>query len=118
SDRLLTDAEAGAAAGAGAGAAAASGLGGAQDGGEAAGGEAGAAPGAPGGQGSEPSDSREDTWGRVQRTTINEIELRVLVQDEDSKINVLTLLTEDEEQADLALERVARVLDLCREDSS
>ncbi|HVS19665.1 MAG TPA: hypothetical protein VMT18_13760 [Planctomycetota bacterium] len=115
SDRLLTDAEAGAAAGAGAGAAAASGLGGAQEGGEAAGGAGGAAPGV---QGSEPSDSREDTWGRVQRTTINEIELRVLVQDEDSKINVLTLLTEDEEQADLALERVARVLDLCREDSN
>lgn len=111
-DRLLTDAESGAAAGS-AGAAGAAGA--------AAGGEAGtevAAPGAPAGAESEPADSREDTWGRVQRTTINEIELRVQVQDEDSKINVLSLLTEDEEQADQALERVARVLDLCREDST
>lgn len=111
-DRLLTDAESGAAAGAGAGAAAGVGAPGGGDG------AAGAGAGAEAGGGSEPSDSREDTWGRVQRTTINEIELRVLVQDEDSKINVLTLITDDPEQSDLAVERVARVLDLCREDSS
>ena len=66
---------------------------------------------------SEPTDSREDSWGRPQRTTINELELRVLVQDEDSKLNLLGMLTEDEEQADLAFERVVRVLDLCREDT-
>jgi type II secretory pathway pseudopilin PulG len=111
-DRLLTDAESGAASGAagalGAGEAAAP-----------ADPEAGnAMPSAGPGAQAPPADSREDSWGRVQRTTINEIELRVQVVDEDSKINVLSLLTEDEEQADLALERVARVLDLCREDST
>ena len=109
-DRLLTDAEAGAASGAS----------GAADAGAAPEGAPAApsAPGAPGEGASQASDSREDSWGRVQRTTINEIELRILVQDEDSKINVLSLLTEDPEQADLALERVSRLLDLCREDSS
>jgi hypothetical protein len=112
-DRLLTDAESAAAAGGAGGAgAAAAGMTGMGDPGAAA----PAAAGAPGGN--EPSDSREDSWGRVQRTTINEIELRILVQDEDSKLNVLSVLTENEEQADAALERVARVLDLCREDTS
>ena len=62
-------------------------------------------------------DSREDPWGRPQRTTINEIELRILVQDEDSKLNVLGMLTEDEDEAELAFERVVRVFDLFREDS-
>ena len=108
-DRLLTDAESGAAAGAG-------GLAGAGAPGESP--PEGGAPAAPGGEESQPSDSREDAWGRVQRTTINELELRIQVQDEESKINVLALLTEDEEQADQALERVARLLDLCREDST
>ena len=62
-------------------------------------------------------DSREDPWGRPQRTTINDIELRVLVQDEDSKLNVLGILAEDQEQADEHFERLVRVIDLCREDT-
>jgi Tfp pilus assembly protein PilX len=47
------------------------------------------AAGAAGGEGQAASDSRKDEWARPQRTTINEIRLRILVQDEDSKINVL-----------------------------
>lgn len=115
-DKLLQDAEAGAAA-SGAGAAS----------GGAAGGEGEMAPpegeptppaGAAGGEESQSVDSHEDSWGRPQRTTINEIELRVLIQDEDSKINLLTLLTENEDEAEAAFERVVRLLDLCREDTS
>jgi len=109
-DRLLQDAEAGAA-GAAAGAAGAAGAPPEPTG--------GAAPSGAGGQEAAQSvDSHEDSWGRPQRTTINDLELRVLVQDEDSKINVLTLLAENEEEAQKALERVVRVLDLCREDTS
>jgi hypothetical protein len=80
-------------------------------------GAAGAAPGADAAAGGA-VDSREDSWGRPQRTTIGEIELRVQVQDEDSKLNVLTMLTADEEEAEKAFERVVRILDLCREDTS
>ncbi len=64
------------------------------------------------------SDSRMDTWAQVKRPVINEIELRVYVQDEDSKLNVLGMLTEDEEEAEKVYERVVRVLDMCREETS
>lgn len=72
-------------------------------------GDAGA--GAPAGA----TDSKEDSWGRAQQTEINGISLRILVQDEDSKLNVLTMLTEDDDEAEKAFQRVVRVLDLCRE---
>lgn len=101
-DRLVTDAESAPAQGGGGP------LGG--------GGDLGAAgPGA--GQSEAPVDSHEDSWGKPQRTMINDLELRVLVQDENSKLNVLGILTPDEEQADKQFERLVRVLDLCREDT-
>lgn len=83
----------------------------------------GAAPAAGGGQGqgqgqgqdAAACDSRRDEWARPARTEINEIKLRVLVQDENSKINVLSMLTPDEEQAKAAFNRVVRVLDNARE---
>lgn len=106
-DRLRTDGEAeteaaGAAGGApgGAGAAAAAGGG-----------------GAGGGEDSGPTDSREDSWGRAQRTTIGDVELRVFVQDEDGKLNLLTLLATEEEQAEEAFERLVRLLDMMRDGS-
>jgi type II secretory pathway component PulK len=109
--QLEEDAQAEAAAGggeAGADAAAAAAAAGGE--GEGAGAEAG---------GSEPSDSREDAWARPQQTTFGELEvrLRILVQDEDAKYNVLALLSEDEELAEQALGRLTRILDLCREDT-
>ena len=72
-----------------------------------------AAAGAPGANA--PCDSRKDEWARPQRTTLNEIRLRVSVQDEDSKINVLNMLNPDEKEAQAAFDRVVKVLDLCRE---
>jgi len=62
-----------------------------------------------------PSDSREDEWGRPQRQEINDIQLRVLVQDEDGKYNVLNMLSADEDEAEEAFQRVVRILDTCRE---
>src|SRR5262249_44704359 len=41
--------------------------------------------GAGGGQDSGPTDSKEDSWAHPQRTEVNEIQLRILIQDEDSK---------------------------------
>ena len=66
----------------------------------------------------QPADSRMDSWGRPQRSTIGDIELRILVQDEDGKINVLQLLFEDEEESEKALERVARLIDFFRDGST
>jgi len=107
-DRLRTDGEAAAdESGAGAAGAAA----GAAAGGAGAGDESG-------GEDSGPSDSREDAWGKPQRTSIGEIELRILVQDEDSKLNLLTMLAEDETEAEEAFERVVRLIDMFRDGST
>jgi len=108
-DQLLTDAGA-----AGAAAAGAEGAAGAAAG--AAGAAPGGAPAAPGGaqEQAAATDSRQDEWARPQRTSINDIKLRVLVQDEDSKINVLNMLNPDEKEAEAAFDRVVRCLDLCR----
>lgn len=101
---LATDAEAtgGAAAG------------GAEGAGGAAAAAAGGTPGG-GGESSQPTDSRLDEWAQPQRTEINEYRMRILVQDEDSKLNVLTMLDPDEDRAKLAFERIQRCIDLCRE---
>ncbi|MEO6710619.1 MAG: hypothetical protein ABIP42_13650, partial [Planctomycetota bacterium] len=79
------------------------------------GGAAGAAGAAGAGAADEPVDSHEDTWGKPQRTEINQVELRVMVQDEDSKINLLGMLTPNEEEAEKAYQRVVKVLDTCRQ---
>lgn len=103
-DRLITDAES-----------AAGGAGGGMGGGmgpDPAGGGA-----AESGEEQAPVDSREDSWGKPQRTMINELELRVLVQDENAKLNVLGILTANEEEAAKHFERLVRVLDLCRENT-
>ena len=39
-----------------------------------------------------PADSRRDEWARPQRTEINDIPLRILIQDEHSKVNVYGML--------------------------
>jgi hypothetical protein len=70
---------------------------------------------APGEGGGAATDSFMDEWGKPQSTTINDIELRILIQDEDSKYNVLNMFQEDEDEAEKAYERVARILDACRE---
>jgi len=82
----------------------------------------GASPGTDPGAGGEgqsgPTDSHEDTWAKPQRTELNEIQLRILVQDEDSKFNLLSVLTEDEDEADKAMERLTRVIEWSRKGTS
>ncbi|MHC4892101.1 MAG: hypothetical protein ACYTFV_01825 [Planctomycetota bacterium] len=116
-DQLIQDAEAdsaedGAAGGdGGLGGGAFGGLGG---GGLGGGGGVGGDPAAGGASG--PVDSREDEWAAVESTdSLNEMRVRVLVQDENSKYNVLSMLDPDELAAEKAMQRVARVIDLFRE---
>ena len=68
----------------------------------------------PAGEESGPSDSKEDEWSKPQRTELNEIQLRILIQDEDSKFNLLSVLTADEDEADKALDRLSRVIEWSR----
>ncbi len=75
--------------------------------------EGGAAAGA-GAEDSGPTDSKEDEWARPQRTEFSEIQLRILIQDEDSKFNLLSVLTPDPEEADKALDRLTRVIEWAR----
>jgi len=77
------------------------------------GGDTGDMPGDAGGGAT--TDSFMDEWGKPQSTTINELDLRILIQDEDSKYNVLNMFQEDEDEAAKAYDRVARILDNCRE---
>ncbi len=118
-DRLKQDGESGGSDSPSSGASGASGTGGLGDP-NAAGTNNGATPGgaSQAGGGQQSVDSREDSWGRPQRTTINDIELRVMVQDEDSKLNVLSMLTANEQEADRAFERLIRIIDMCREGTS
>jgi type II secretory pathway component PulK len=66
-------------------------------------------------QQSAPVDSRRDEWASPQRTEINQIQLRIITQDENSKYNVLNMLVSDEKEAEAAYNRVVRILDACRE---
>ncbi|MCK6448946.1 MAG: type II secretion system protein GspK [Planctomycetes bacterium] len=109
-DKLKTDGESSAGASGAAGGAGADPTGAAAN----PAGAAGAA-GAGGGEAQGAVDSREDPWGRAQRTTINEIELRIVVQDEDAKLNVLGMLATNEDEAEKCFERVQRTFDAFRE---
>ncbi len=86
---------------------------------EAGGPEGGGGPteggGAAGGQAAQAVDSRMDEWGQPQSASINDIPLRIVIQDEDSKYNVLNMLSPDEDIARASLDRVIRILDACRE---
>ena len=62
-------------------------------------------------------DSQMDEWAQVMATAIDDVQLRILIEDEDRKYNILNMLNADEDLADEAVERVARILDYCREDT-
>jgi len=73
-----------------------------------------------GGETQEPSDSRKDEWASPQRTEINGIQLRILVEAENAKYNVLNMLVDDEDEAgakeaEEAFMRVVRIIDTFRE---
>ena len=73
-----------------------------------------------GGEGEEgggPSDSHMDDWWGVNRqdfSVMDDIRVRVLIQDEDSKFNLLSILVEDEDAAERAFDRLVRVIEFSR----
>jgi len=71
--------------------------------------------GGEGGEAEPAADSRKDEWAMPQRTEINGIQLRTLIEAENAKYNVLSMLVEDEEEAEEAFARVVRIIDLYRE---
>ena len=62
------------------------------------------------------ADSFEDAWARTMRIVLGEVEILAFVQDENGKFNLLTMLSEDEEQARLARDRCQNILDRLRTD--
>ncbi len=65
----------------------------------------------------EATDSFMDEWAQQAATSINELDLRILIVDEDRKYNILNMLNEDPDEAQAAFDRVVRILDLCREET-
>ncbi|MBC8329626.1 MAG: general secretion pathway protein GspK [Planctomycetes bacterium] len=81
-------------------------------------GQPGADPAAEGAEGEEEAgsdaDSFEDGWAKTMRIMMGEIEVMAFVQDENSKFNLLTMLSDDEELQDDARDRCAAILDRLR----
>ena len=63
------------------------------------------------------TDSQMDEWATPSATTIGGLDLRILIEDENRKFNILGMLAEDEEQAEAAFDIVVRILDKAREDT-
>jgi len=64
------------------------------------------------------SDSLVDEWARPGAITVmtsNDLDVMVLVRDEDSKFNLLSVIAQDEEMAEESRIRLARLIDTFRE---
>ncbi|QDV06558.1 General secretion pathway protein K [Planctomycetes bacterium Poly30] len=62
-------------------------------------------------------DSQMDSWYTPQSTNFEDIQIRIMIRDENSKYNVLNMLNPDEEVADAAYATVVRILDKARGDT-
>jgi len=73
--------------------------------------------GDPSGGGSENYDSIVDTWARSCESLpfASNVEVITLIRDEDAKLNILSIVSEDETLANASKERLVRLIDLCRE---
>lgn len=75
----------------------------------------GAGGGDPSQQQADNSDSLNDPWAKDQETSVNDIQVRVHIEDENRKFNVLTLVSKDQEFARASRERLVRIIDYLRE---
>lgn len=62
-------------------------------------------------------DSMMDAWYTPQSTNFEDIQIRIMIRDENSKYNILNMLNEDEELAAEAFDIVVRILDKARGDT-
>ena len=82
-----------------------------------------AAGGASGDEAGEPArnpdsvDSQMDSWYTPQSTNFEDIQIRIMIRDENSKYNILNMLNEDEDLAAEAFGIVTRILDKARGDT-
>jgi hypothetical protein len=68
-----------------------------------------------GGQQPDDSDSMNDTWAHDQETVVGDVQVRVHVEDENRKFNLLTLVSNDQDFARASRERLVRIIDRMRE---
>jgi len=74
----------------------------------------------PAGESGANSDSLVDEWARpgaIAVMTSNELDVKVVIRDEDSKFNILSIVAKDEEYAEECRDRLARLIDTFREDT-
>lgn len=64
---------------------------------------------------SDDADSYNDAWAHDQETNVGEIQVRVHVEDENRKFNLLSLVSKDQDFARLSKERLIRLIDGLRE---
>ena len=74
----------------------------------------GASPFGGGEEGGGNVDGKNDSWAQPISAELNEVRLRIVIQDEDSKFNLLSILTPDEDEAEAAFERLVRVIEYSR----
>ncbi len=75
----------------------------------------GADPSNPEGGQQDDADSLNDAWAIDQQTGLGDIDVRVHVEDENRKLDILALLSKDEDFARASFQRLVRVLDMMRE---
>ncbi|MFN0207424.1 MAG: hypothetical protein ACKVS6_14055 [Planctomycetota bacterium] len=79
-------------------------------------------PGIPGAGGGDPNapaqndaDSLNDTWANDQETSVSDNQVKIHIEDENRKFNILSLVSKDQEYARASRERLVRIVDLMRE---
>lgn len=60
-------------------------------------------------------DSLNDTWAHDQELSISDNQVRIHIEDENRKFNILSLVSKDQEYARASRERLVRIIDLMRE---
>jgi hypothetical protein len=71
--------------------------------------------GAGGGQGAASADTLNDGWAHDQETSMADVQVRVHIEDENRKFNILSLVAKDQEFAKASRERLVRIIDMMRE---
>lgn len=74
----------------------------------------GANPSDPNAQG-DSADTLNDAWSHDQETSVGEVQVRVHVEDENRKFNILALVSKDQDYARASRERLIRIIDYLRE---
>lgn len=61
------------------------------------------------------ADTLNDPWSHDQETNIADVQIRVHVEDENRKFNILSIVSKDQDYARASRERLVRIIDMVRE---